>query len=117
VVAPPGKIYGRYTRPHIRFGRPLDFSRYQGMESDRYVLRSITDEIMYEIMQLSGQEYVDVYATKAKDDAKAAAAAAKAEAKGAKAAKDLAPPPADPPVEPAVVDPPADIPPAEPPAA
>jgi 1-acyl-sn-glycerol-3-phosphate acyltransferase len=81
VVAPPGKIYGRYTRPHIRFGRPLDFSRYQGMESDRYVLRSITDEIMYEIMQLSGQEYVDVYATKAKEDAKAAAAAAKAEAK------------------------------------
>jgi 1-acyl-sn-glycerol-3-phosphate acyltransferase len=121
VVAPPGKIYGRYTRPHIRFGKPLDFSRYQGMESDRYVLRSITDEIMYEIMQLSGQEYVDVYATKAKEDAKAAAAAAKAEAKGAKAAKDLAPPPADPAAEPspdtALVDPPADVPPAEPPAA
>jgi 1-acyl-sn-glycerol-3-phosphate acyltransferase len=99
VVAPPGKIYGRYTRPHIRFGRPLDFSRYQGMEGDRYVLRSITDEIMYEIMQLSGQEYVDVYATKAKEDAqrakdeaqkaaKAAAAAAKAEAKNAKDPKD-----------------------------
>ncbi len=88
VVAPPGKIYGRYTRPHIRFGRPLDFSRYQGMESDRYVLRSITDEIMYEIMQLSGQEYVDVYASKAKEEtqreAKAAAAAAKAAAKSAK---------------------------------
>jgi 1-acyl-sn-glycerol-3-phosphate acyltransferase len=99
VVAPPGKIYGRYTRPHIRFGRPLDFSRYQGMEGDRYVLRSITDEIMYEIMQLSGQEYVDVYATKAKEDAqrakdeaqkaaKAAAAAAKAEAKNVKNPKD-----------------------------
>jgi 1-acyl-sn-glycerol-3-phosphate acyltransferase len=92
VVAPPGKIYGRHTRPHIRFGEPLDFSRYQGMESDRYVLRSITDEIMYEIMQLSGQEYVDVYATKAKEDAqraaKAAAAAAKAEAKEAKDAND-----------------------------
>jgi 1-acyl-sn-glycerol-3-phosphate acyltransferase len=120
VVAPPGKIYGRYTRPHIRFGKPLDFSRYQGMESDRYVLRSITDEIMYEIMLLSGQEYVDVYATKAKEDAKAAAAAAKAEAKGAKAAKDLAPPaelPAEPSDDTPLVDPPADIPPAEPPAA
>jgi 1-acyl-sn-glycerol-3-phosphate acyltransferase len=120
VVAPPGKIYGRYTRPHIRFGKPLDFSRYQGMESDRYVLRSITDEIMYEIMLLSGQEYVDVYATKAKEDAKAAAAAAKAEAKGAKAAKDLAPPaelPAEASLDTPLVDPPDETPPAEPPAA
>ena len=36
------------------------------MESDRFVLRSITDEIMYELMELSGQEYVDMYAQKAK---------------------------------------------------
>jgi 1-acyl-sn-glycerol-3-phosphate acyltransferase len=87
VVAPPGKIYGRYVRPYVRFGKALDFSRYEGMEDDRFVLRSITDEIMYEIMGLSGQEYVDVYATKAKEDAqaeaKAAAAAAKARAKAA----------------------------------
>ncbi len=85
VVAPPGKIFGRYTRPGVRFGKPLDFSRYEGMEADRYVLRSITDEIMYEIMELSGQEYVDIYATKAKVDAqrlaKEAKAVAKAEAK------------------------------------
>jgi 1-acyl-sn-glycerol-3-phosphate acyltransferase len=91
IVAPPGRIYGRYTRPHVRFGKPLDFSRYEGMESDRYVLRSITDEIMYEIMQLSGQEYVDTYASKAKEEAqreaKAASAAAKAEARAAKEAK------------------------------
>jgi 1-acyl-sn-glycerol-3-phosphate acyltransferase len=73
VVAPPGKVFGRYTRPHVRFGRSLDFSRYEGMESDRYVLRSITDEIMYEIMELSGQEYVDTYATRAKEEAKRAA--------------------------------------------
>jgi 1-acyl-sn-glycerol-3-phosphate acyltransferase len=50
----------------VRFGQPLDFSRYEGLESDRYVLRSVTDEIMYEIMRLSGQEYVDIYAAKAK---------------------------------------------------
>ena len=43
----------------IRIGQPLDFSRYEGMEDDRFVLRSITDEIMYELMLLSGQEYVD----------------------------------------------------------
>ena len=51
----------------IRIGAPLDFSRYAGMEHDRFVLRSMTDEIMYELMTLSGQEYVDVYAVTAKD--------------------------------------------------
>jgi 1-acyl-sn-glycerol-3-phosphate acyltransferase len=67
VVAPPGKRFGTFTRPRVRFGAPLDFSRYEGMEGDRYILRSITDEIMYEIMRLSGQEYVDIYASKAKE--------------------------------------------------
>jgi 1-acyl-sn-glycerol-3-phosphate acyltransferase len=70
VVAPPGKTFGRFTRPVVRFGRPLDFSRYEGMENDRYILRSITDEIMYEIMRLSGQEYVDLYASRAKEEQK-----------------------------------------------
>jgi len=83
VVAPPGKVYGHYARPLVRFGKPLDFSRYEGMESDRYILRAITDEIMYEIMELSGQEYVDIYATKAKGEAKASAKEAKGEAKSA----------------------------------
>jgi 1-acyl-sn-glycerol-3-phosphate acyltransferase len=44
------------------FGEPLDFSRYYGMEDDRLVQRAVTDEIMYELMRLSGQEYVDEYA-------------------------------------------------------
>jgi 1-acyl-sn-glycerol-3-phosphate acyltransferase len=73
VVAPPGKTFGRFTRPIVRFGRPLDFSRYEGMENDRYILRAITDEIMYEIMRLSGQEYVDMYASRAKEESKKAA--------------------------------------------
>jgi 1-acyl-sn-glycerol-3-phosphate acyltransferase len=51
----------------IRIGAPLDFSRYAGMEHDRFVLRSMTDEIMYELMMLSGQEYVDIYASRAKE--------------------------------------------------
>lgn len=80
VVAPPGKTFGRVTRPVVRFGRPLDFSRYEGMENDRYILRSITDEIMYEIMRLSGQEYVDMYATQAKEESKRLEAEAKAAA-------------------------------------
>jgi 1-acyl-sn-glycerol-3-phosphate acyltransferase len=80
VVAPPGKTFGRFTRPVVRFGTPLDFSRYEGMENDRYILRSITDEIMYEIMRLSGQEYVDMYATRAKELSKAEKDAGKAAA-------------------------------------
>jgi 1-acyl-sn-glycerol-3-phosphate acyltransferase len=70
VVAPPGKKFGTFTRPGVRFGKPLDFSRYEGMENDRYILRSITDEIMYELMRLSGQEYVDMYASRAKEESK-----------------------------------------------
>ena len=70
VVAPPGKKFGSFTRPIVRFGEPLDFSRYEGLENDRYILRSITDEIMYEIMRLSGQEYVDMYASRAKEESK-----------------------------------------------
>jgi 1-acyl-sn-glycerol-3-phosphate acyltransferase len=77
VVAPPGKRFGTFTRPVVRFGKALDFSRYEGMEKDRYILRAITDEIMYEIMQLSGQEYVDVYSAKAKEASFRSAAEAK----------------------------------------
>jgi 1-acyl-sn-glycerol-3-phosphate acyltransferase len=76
VVQPTGKKIPRIGRVGVRIGKPMDFSRYAGMEGDRFVLRSITDEIMYELMLLSGQEYVDQYATKAKaeiEDAKKAA--------------------------------------------
>jgi 1-acyl-sn-glycerol-3-phosphate acyltransferase len=83
VVAPPGKKFGSITRPAVRFGKPLDFSRYEGMEGDRYILRSVTDEIMYEIMKLSGQEYVDMYATRAKTLDKEAKDQAKESAKRA----------------------------------
>jgi 1-acyl-sn-glycerol-3-phosphate acyltransferase len=80
VVAPPGKKVGTFTRPGVRFGKPLDFSRYDGLENDRYILRSITDEIMYEIMRLSGQEYDDLYAGRAKDESKRLEREAKAAA-------------------------------------
>jgi 1-acyl-sn-glycerol-3-phosphate acyltransferase len=72
---PTGKVIPRIMRIGVRVGKPLDFSRYEGMEDDRFVLRSITDEIMYELMLLSGQEYVDMYATSMKDRLVAAAKA------------------------------------------
>ncbi|HEY3630018.1 MAG TPA: lysophospholipid acyltransferase family protein [Jatrophihabitantaceae bacterium] len=66
-IQPTGRRLPRLRpRPGVRFGKPLDFSRYEGMSGDRFVERSMTDEIMYELMQLSGQEYVDVYAAKVK---------------------------------------------------
>ena len=67
-MQPPGRIIPKVRRPGVRFGKPLDFSRYYGMETDRYVLRAVTDEIMYALMQLSGQEYMDIYATRAKQE-------------------------------------------------
>lgn len=63
---PAGKYLPRFRRIGLRFGKPLDFTRFEGKEDDRFVLRSMTDEIMYEIMMLSGQEYVDDYASKFK---------------------------------------------------
>jgi hypothetical protein len=65
-IQPPGQVIPKLMRPGIRIGTPLDFRRYQGLESDRFILRALTDEVMYEIMRLSGQEYVDIYATAAK---------------------------------------------------
>jgi 1-acyl-sn-glycerol-3-phosphate acyltransferase len=89
-VQPPGQVMPNFgVRPGIRIGRPLDFSRYHGMENDRFILRSVTDEVMYEIMRLSGQEYVDIYATAAKrqiaEDKKRTDAERKAEQKAIRA--------------------------------
>jgi 1-acyl-sn-glycerol-3-phosphate acyltransferase len=69
IIAPPGKIITKVVSPTVKFGEPLDFSRYEGMSEDRFMLRSITDEIMYAIMELSGQDYVDMYAPAAKEKA------------------------------------------------
>jgi 1-acyl-sn-glycerol-3-phosphate acyltransferase len=66
-IQPPGQVRPSLRRVGVRIGRPLDFSRYEGLSNDRFVLRSITDEVMYELMSLSGQEYVDMYATRAKE--------------------------------------------------
>jgi 1-acyl-sn-glycerol-3-phosphate acyltransferase len=65
-VQPIGKVLPKIMRVRIRFGAPLDFSRYAGMAGDRFVERAVTDEIMYELMELTGREYVDVYAAKVK---------------------------------------------------
>jgi len=62
-VMPLGSTIPKVHKVGVVIGKPLDFSRFEGMESDRFVLRSITDEIIYEMNKLSEQEYVDVYAS------------------------------------------------------
>ncbi|MCC0099466.1 1-acyl-sn-glycerol-3-phosphate acyltransferase [Streptomyces flavotricini] len=65
-IQPPGQKIPKIRRVTIRFGEPLEFSRYAGMEGERAVLRAVTDEIMYAVLNLSGQEYVDRYAAEVK---------------------------------------------------
>ena len=78
-IQPPGR-----KMPEARHGSASGSAsrwtsrRYEGMEGDRFVLRSITDEIMYELMELSGQEYVDVYAQVGQGPAQGREAAAEA---------------------------------------
>lgn len=60
---PIGARMPKVQRIGVVFGRPLEFSRFEGYENDRFVLRAITDEIMHELVGLSGQEYVDQYAS------------------------------------------------------
>jgi 1-acyl-sn-glycerol-3-phosphate acyltransferase len=66
-MMPIGTTVPRIVRVGIVIGEPLDFSRFQGMEGDRYILRSITDEIMVALQRLGEQEYEDVYASTVKD--------------------------------------------------
>lgn len=66
-VQPIGQKFPKIRRIGIVVGQPLDFSRFDGMEGDRIVLRAVTDEIMYELMKISGQEYVDAYASSVKE--------------------------------------------------
>ncbi|GHI84067.1 lysophospholipid acyltransferase family protein [Streptomyces xanthophaeus] len=71
-IQPPGQKIPKVRRVTIRFGEPMDFSRYAGLEGERAVLRAVTDEIMYAILGLSGQEYVDRYAGEVKAEEEAA---------------------------------------------
>jgi 1-acyl-sn-glycerol-3-phosphate acyltransferase len=68
-VNPIGSRMWRPFKVHIRVGEPIDFSRYAGMVGDRFIERSMTDEIMYALMELSGQTYVDLYAASVKERA------------------------------------------------
>jgi 1-acyl-sn-glycerol-3-phosphate acyltransferase len=64
-VQPPDVRFPRpFKRVEVHFGRPINVARYADRADDRMVLRQIIDEVMFEIRELSGQDYVDEYATK-----------------------------------------------------
>jgi 1-acyl-sn-glycerol-3-phosphate acyltransferase len=66
-LQPKGKRIPRLVRISVRFGKPLDFSGWP--DSSLMSRRSATDKIMYAILELSGQEYVDTYHRRPNQDA------------------------------------------------
>ena len=73
VVNPPGSTRWRFGRVQIKLGKPMDFSRFEGLAGNRFIERAVIDEVMYELMRLSGQDYVDLYAADVKEGKAAAA--------------------------------------------
>lgn len=67
VVNPPGSKMWHFARVEVKFGKPMDFRRFEGLANNRFIERAVIDEVMYELMRLSGQEYVDLYAADVKE--------------------------------------------------
>ncbi|HEY5843209.1 MAG TPA: lysophospholipid acyltransferase family protein [Mycobacterium sp.] len=78
-VNPPGSKMWRSGRVTVRIGKPMDFARFDGLAGNRFIERAVIDEVIYELMQLSGQEYVDLYAGHLKEGAKPVSGSAAAQ--------------------------------------
>ena len=82
-IQPPDKVMPRFFREcTMKFGRPIDVSRYAERSGDHMVLREITDELMFEIRELTNQEYRNTYATKRSENVPTEIAVVPAEAPG-----------------------------------
>lgn len=66
-IQPIGQVFPRIKRVGIAFGEPIDMSQYAGRQRDPAALREATNLVMDSLKKLGGQEYVDIYATKAKE--------------------------------------------------
>ena len=51
VVNPPGSKMWRFGRVQVKFGKPMDFSRFEGLAGNRFIERAVIDEVMYELMR------------------------------------------------------------------
>lgn len=64
-IQPPDKVLPKPGLTCVvKFGRPIDPQRYADRGGDHMAWREMTDELMYEIRELSGQQYRNVYSTK-----------------------------------------------------
>jgi 1-acyl-sn-glycerol-3-phosphate acyltransferase len=62
---PIGQVKPNFFSPiTIRISKPMNFERLRQRADDPLVARQITDEVMFELRNLSGQEYVNQYAPK-----------------------------------------------------
>jgi len=77
VVNPPGSTMWQFGKVEVKFGKPMDFTRFEGLAGNRFIERAVIDEVMYELMRLSGQEYVDLYAADVKEGTAVAQPAAR----------------------------------------
>ena len=67
IQPPDAKLPRPFKRAEVHFGRPVEVGRYVDRADDRLVPRQIIDEVMYEIRELTGQDYVDEYVSKKAD--------------------------------------------------
>ncbi|MDG2113809.1 MAG: lysophospholipid acyltransferase family protein [Actinomycetota bacterium] len=74
-IQPPDAPFPRPFMPAtLHFGRPIHVERYAAQADDRMVLRQITDEVMFEIRELTGQTYANTYATRSPESERATVA-------------------------------------------
>lgn len=64
---PTGQKIPNLHQVGVKIGASMDFSQHEGREDDRQLLREITDQVMHALAELSGQEYVDEYASVVKE--------------------------------------------------
>jgi 1-acyl-sn-glycerol-3-phosphate acyltransferase len=64
IQPPDAKMPKLFMSATIKIGQPIDTARYQKRDVDHLIYRELTDELMFEIRELTGQQYIDRYATK-----------------------------------------------------
>ena len=68
IQPPDAKVPRVGGRVSITIGKPISPARYAQRSDDHLVLREMTDEVMFEIQSMTGQQYRNVYAGKRQDD-------------------------------------------------
>jgi 1-acyl-sn-glycerol-3-phosphate acyltransferase len=82
-LLPPGHWIPRPGRIQIKIGKPLMFDELAGQPVGNRQRRAVTDQVIEAIRELSGQDYVPVYASARKEELAAAKASAHRRAGGA----------------------------------